>query len=117
MGREAHCHPRCDVRRSGRAVSFGVSMKARLAVLLAVAATAFGGAAVAPATDVAALSPLAQAKPCSARYVHAALSWGHKCLAAGQYCKVTADREYHPYRFHCHASSRDSEGDYHLTRR
>ena len=34
--------------------------------------------------------------------MHAVLSWGHKCLKAGQFCKVSGDREYHRYSFHCH---------------
>jgi hypothetical protein len=89
-------------------------MKRRLAVLLAVAITAIGTASVGPA--VSGVAPLGAAKSCSSSYVHAALSWGHKCLRVGQYCKITADREYHRYRFHCHRLSRDSEGDYHLTR-
>jgi hypothetical protein len=84
--------------------------------LLAAAATAFGVGAVAPATQSIALAPPAYAKPCTGSYVHAALPWGHKCLRAGQYCKIDADRSYHRYRFHCHRSSRDSRGDYHLTR-
>ena len=47
------------------------------------------------------------------RYMHAALGWGHKCLAAG-HCKRSADREYHRYRFHRH--TQDSRGSYQLTR-
>lgn len=89
-------------------------MKRRLAVLLAVAVTAIGAASAGPA--ISGIAPVAATKPCGSGYVHAALSWGHKCLRAGQYCKITADREYHRYRFHCHPASRDSEGDYHLTR-
>ena len=76
-------------------------MKRRLALVLAVAVTAIGSVSAAPA--VPATPPLAAAKSCSAGYVHAALSWGHKCLRAGQFCKVSADREYHRYRFHCHS--------------
>ena len=48
----------------------------------------------------------AYAKPCSGGYVHAALSWGHKCLKENQFCKVSADREYHRYGFHCHTGGR-----------
>jgi hypothetical protein len=32
----------------------------------------------------------------------ARLSWGEKCLRAGEYCRIRADREYHRYHFHCH---------------
>lgn len=88
-------------------------MRRRLALVLVVAAAAFSGGAVAPATDPVAFTANAYAKSCSSRYVHAALSWGHKCLAAGQFCKRSADREYHRYGFHCHV--RDSRGNYHLT--
>ena len=40
----------------------------------------------------AAVLPAAAAKTCSAGYVHANLSWGEKCLKAGQYCKIKGDR-------------------------
>jgi hypothetical protein len=86
-------------------------MKARLALVVAVAALGLGATAAAPAVSV---KPAAATHSCSARYTHAVLSWGHKCLATGQYCKASADREYHRYRFHCH--KRDSRGRYHLTR-
>ena len=85
-------------------------MKVRLALAVAVAALGLGVAAE-PAVSIA---PTTATKSCSSRYTHAVLSWGHKCLATGQYCKVSADREYHRYRFHCH--NRDSRGSYQLTR-
>jgi hypothetical protein len=44
----------------------------------------------------------AAARSCAAGYVHASLSWGEKCLQAGEFCKVSGDAEYHRYRFHCH---------------
>ena len=90
-------------------------LKRRLALLLVVTATAFGGAAVSPVVHQSSFAPIAYAKSCSSSYVHASLSWGHKCLRRGQYCKIGADREYHPYRFHCHRSSGDRNGDFHLT--
>ena len=83
-------------------------MKRLLVALAAAAAVAIAAGAGA--------APAAPAKTCSAGYVHAGLSWGEKCLKAGQYCKITGDRYYHRYGFHCHRSSRDSRGDYHLTR-
>jgi hypothetical protein len=87
-------------------------MKARLALLVTVAALGLGAAAAEPAVSV---TPTSVTHSCSSsRYTHAVLSWGHKCLATGQYCKSSADREYHRYRFHCH--KRDSRGRYHLTR-
>jgi len=77
-------------------------VKARLAVLLAVAATGFAGVAVAPTSSGVPVVASAEAKTCSAGWVHASLSWGHKCLGRGQFCKSYQDREYHRYRFHCH---------------
>jgi hypothetical protein len=65
--------------------------------LIAVAPAASGGAApVDPPHTFA-------AKSCSAGFVHASLSWGEKCLRAGEYCKkgAKANREYHRYGFHC----------------
>jgi len=88
--------------------------KRRIAVLMAAASAAFAVAAVAPSVSSVAVTPVAYAKSCSSSYVHASLPWGHKCLRAGQYCKIDGDRSYHRYGFHCHASSRDSRGDYHL---
>ena len=89
-------------------------VKRRLALILAVAAAAFGGAAVAPATDSGALTEAASAHTCS-RGKHAIIDGAHKCLARGQFCGISRDREYHRYGFHCHRSSRDSGGRYHLT--
>jgi hypothetical protein len=62
--------------------------------LVAVAALVAGHSASASSAE-----PL---KTCGRGYVHAKLSWGEKCLRAGQYCKIKGDREYHRYRFHCH---------------
>ena len=89
-------------------------MRGRLSVLLAVAALGVGAAGVGPVSSPLAPSD-AFAHSCGSGYTHAVLSWGHKCLRAGQYCKLSADREYHRYRYHCHRSSRDSRGSYHLT--
>jgi hypothetical protein len=87
-------------------------MRVRFALAAAVAALGIGLVSAEAAVSV---TPSATAKTCSsARYTHAVLSWGHKCLAVGQYCTRSADREYHRYRFHCHR--RDSQGRYHLTR-
>ena len=57
---------------------------------------------LAPSAAPTALAPSAALKPCSAGWVHASLSWGHKCLRRGQFCKSYGDREYHRYGFHCH---------------
>jgi hypothetical protein len=52
------------------------------------------------------------AKSCSAGFTHARLSWGEKCLRAGQFCKrgASPNREYHRYGYHC-------KRDGHLRRR
>jgi hypothetical protein len=73
--------------------------RVRVAVLVAVLATGFAGAVATPASG-AGSAPTAIAKRCSAGYVHARLSWGHKCLRVGQFCKV-ANREYLRYGFYC----------------
>ena len=78
-------------------------MKRRLAVICTVAVAAFGVGALAPASAPVAAPKVALAKPCSSGWVHAALSWGHKCLRRGQFCKISGDREYHRYGFHCHS--------------
>jgi hypothetical protein len=87
----------------------------RITVLAAAVAAAFGVWALAPAaasnslllgSPTAVATPATDAKTCSSGYVHAVLSWGHKCLRSGQYCKVSGDREYHRYRFHCHTGGR-----------
>jgi hypothetical protein len=31
------------------------------------------------------------------------LSRGTRCIAAGQFCKLSADAQYHRYGFHCHS--------------
>jgi hypothetical protein len=71
-------------------------MRRRLALLLAVAAAALGAGSV----QAAAATPAAVAKTCSAGYVLAHLSWGDKCLRAGEFCKV-GNREYLRYGFYC----------------
>jgi hypothetical protein len=77
-------------------------MKRRVAALLVIATAAFGAAGVAPATETVSLTPAAYAHSCSSGYVHAHLPWGQKCLRRGQFCKVSQDRYYHRYGFHCH---------------
>ena len=78
-------------------------MRTRLAALAIAAAAALGGVAVAPAAEPTARAPVTTLKPCGSRWVHAALTWGHKCLGRGQFCKSYKDREYHRYGFHCHS--------------
>jgi hypothetical protein len=72
-------------------------MRSRIAALVAVAALGFGAAASAQARPVAA-GPAATA--CSAGFVSAKLPWGHKCLRAGEFCKV-GNKAYVKYGFVC----------------
>jgi hypothetical protein len=71
-------------------------MRVRLVLFTLLAVTAVAGGRIAPAPHAAPL------RTCGSGYVHANLSWGEKCLRAGEYCKIKGDREYHPYGFHCH---------------
>jgi hypothetical protein len=43
---------------------------------------------------------------------HVQLSWGMRCIAAGQFCKIKADAEYHRFAYHCHTGhlSRSAAG-------
>ena len=81
-------------------------MRGRLTVLAAVACAAYAGALAAPASSPVARPDVAQAKSCSGGWKHAVLPWGHKCLRTGQFCKVSGDRYYHRYGFHCHTGGR-----------
>jgi hypothetical protein len=77
-------------------------MKHRLALVAVTVIAGFGGIALSPASSPLSNGSVAYAKPCGAGWVHASLSWGHKCLRRGQFCKSHKDREYHRYGFHCH---------------
>jgi hypothetical protein len=78
-------------------------MKRQIALLCAIVAAATAPVAVAATPANAVSAPVAVAKTCSSGYVHAYLSWGEKCLRAGQFCKV-GNREYRKYGFSCPAS-------------
>jgi hypothetical protein len=43
----------------------------------------------------------AVASPTTGTCRQVSLSWGSKCIAAGQFCKVSGDAEYRRYGFHC----------------
>jgi hypothetical protein len=77
-------------------------MKRKLVALVAAALFVFGGSQAA-ASGHTASAPTAAARTCGAGYVHAYLSWGEKCLRAGQFCKV-GNREYRRYGFVCPTS-------------
>ena len=89
-------------------------MKRRLALVLTVAAAAFGGVALAPATESLPLTEAASAHSCS-RGTHAVIGGAHKCLSRGQFCAIAWERDYHRYGFSLPRASRDSRGHYHLT--
>ena len=71
----------------------------RTCALLAVVAALGGAAATGAPSAVAAPQHVA----CGAGYVSANLPWGHKCLRAGEFCKV-GDRAYLRYGYVCPAS-------------
>jgi hypothetical protein len=77
-------------------------MRRRLAALAVVAFLGVGAANAHP-SSASVVSPVAVAKTCGAGYVQAHLSWGVKCLRAGEFCKV-GNREYIKYGFYCPAT-------------
>jgi len=85
-----------------RASRNGGWMRKRFALLLSLVALAFGAAGASPGGDAVFFAGAAYAKSCGAGWTHAGLSWGHKCLRRGQFCKSDADGEYHRHGFHCH---------------
>lgn len=76
-------------------------MRQRLALLAVVAAgLAAPAEMVAPAAHASGSVLL---RTCGAGYVHASLSWGQKCLRAGEFC-VVGSRQYVRYGFTCPSS-------------
>lgn len=76
-------------------------MRRRFAVVAAVLVGLTGSGSVYVSSGTA--SSLVIAKTCGAGYVSAHLSWGDKCLRAGEFCKV-GNREYLRIGFYCPAS-------------
>jgi hypothetical protein len=71
-----------------------------------VATVALLAAAVLASSATASSSQVVRSSvSCSSSYVSAKLSWGLKCLRAGEPCKV-ANVEYHRYGFTCPSSRR-----------
>jgi len=68
-----------------------------LATIAVAGALGFGHISAAPA------APTAAAQSCRSGSVSAHLSWGDRCLQAGQFCKV-GNREYLKYGFVCSSS-------------
>jgi hypothetical protein len=83
----------------GDCPEYGRVMRTRLVLVVTVLGLACG-AGQASAAHTASVSA---AKTCSAGYVQANLSWGEKCLRAGEFCKV-GNKEYPRYGFTCPAS-------------
>jgi hypothetical protein len=69
-------------------------MRKRLALLLMLAT--LGGLSATAGPIVAAPAQIS----CSSSYVSANLPWGHKCLRAGEFCKI-GNRAYLRYGFVC----------------
>jgi hypothetical protein len=92
-----------DVDRHDRA-EYGRALHRRLALGFILLALGIGAAQASSASS----APRIAGKTCSAGYVQANLSWGEKCLRAGEFCKV-GNSEYRRYGFACPTSG-------HLTR-
>jgi hypothetical protein len=71
----------------------------RRAFPILVAASLLGALSLGAASAAPSL-PTSESKTCPPGYVHADLSWGEKCLRAGEFCKV-GNPEYHQYGFDC----------------
>lgn len=73
-------------------------------VAAAVAMASIVLAALALAAPVGSVAPGARFHAfCGSSYLSASLPWGHKCLRAGEFCKV-GNRAYLRYGFYCPAS-------------
>ncbi len=71
-------------------------MRKRLAIFVVIAA-----GLVSPVAAPAAVGPtFTHRAACGAGYVAANLPWGHKCLRAGEFCKI-GNRAYARYGFTC----------------
>jgi hypothetical protein len=75
-------------------------VRSGLVVLVLFGAGVCGSASAATSHNLVGSAASASAKTCSSSYVHAYLSWGEKCLRAGESCKV-GNRQYRPYGFSC----------------
>ncbi|GEM_PF-628048 len=75
----------------------------RQKLLIGFVASAAAAAAASAALGSAAGARHGAGGTCSPGFVAASLSWGNKCLRAGEFCKV-GEAEYHRYGFDCPAS-------------
>ena len=78
-------------------------LKRGLTTLAVIISLVGGGAASGAAQPLSNTSAAGATRTCSAGYVHASLSWGEKCLRAGEFCKV-GNLQYRRYGFTCPAS-------------
>jgi hypothetical protein len=82
---------------------FGRFLPSAVAAVALASSTAGGVNAVPPHVGPSgSWLPATVAKTCATGYVHATLSWGEKCLRAGEFCKI-GNPEYHAYGFDCPA--------------
>ena len=79
-------------------------MRLGQARLAAVVVVLLAGIAAASAFSTAAPQRAATRDKCKAGTTAAKISGKHVCLAAGQRCKKSLDKQYHRYKFHCHTS-------------
>jgi hypothetical protein len=68
--------------------------------VLVVSAVAAAASSLAGNSDASPASTVSGTRSCGAGYVHANLTWGEKCLRAGQFCKV-GNNEYRAYGYTC----------------
>ena len=80
--------------RVRRALWIGAAVLAPLGLSLSC-----GREAVSPAIA----APTSGSSPCARGLVHAVIGGRHRCLKPGRPCARRLDRQYHRYRFHCHA--------------
>ena len=91
-------------------------MQVKRRLLGVVLAAAFvSGAPIAAPVHADTTRAVLAAKSCGNGYTHGVIGGYHKCLRRGQFCARRRHRQYHRYDFHCHRSSEDSRGNYHLT--
>jgi len=67
------------------------------------AAFLFGGIAASAAPVPAPHQPSTSGSHCKRGTTSATIGGKHVCLATGQRCKKTLDKQYHRYKLHCHA--------------
>src|SRR5689334_13714537 len=87
-------------KRAIKAIAGTTGTRCWLVVLIACVLAIAGAASGAHSGSAASATPAPALKTCPPGYVDAMLSWGEKCLHAGEFCKV-GNPEYHAYGFDC----------------